>query len=709
MKNSAPNRSIPFRSTLTALASASLLLATVAHAQSIGVADATLKIRPTQSLVLEPGAQLKAAANEFEPFQIVVQGGGSGASNVSATAGALTGPGGSIPASSLRLYRLGYLNIATPSSVDGATGQWPDPLIPDVDPIANQKRNAFPFNVPAGENRVIFVDLHVPKGTAAGRYTGQVAVSVGGNVTPVPISLDVLPFEIPSTSSLPSTFGIGWDATCVAHHGSYNGCGGDSGIINMNSLYTRFMLDHRITAEFVYTGPRASGSSYDWTNSFDNHYSPLIEGTATGMQLEGAKATSVRYIWTEQQARYSAWAEHFRRKGWFDKTYHYTCDEPPMTCAWSDIRDRATTVHAADPEMRTLVTTSLQDATSNGVLSHIDLLVPVVNHMHDKGSGTYGGNQRAKYDAFLRSGPTKELWWYQSCMSHGCGTNGGSYFSGWPSYMVDASGVQNRAMNWLTFKYDIRGELYWSATYMLRQAWSTVYAFGGNGDGTLLYPGTPAQIGGTTHIPVASYRLKMIREGMEDYEYLHRLAQLGEGEWARGVVNGLFPNAYSTIQPVAALRSARNQLADRLAQRLGGQTPVDPEPTDPTDPEPTDPTDPEPTDPTDPEPTDPTDPEPTDPTDPEPTDPTHPEPTDPTNPEPTDPVIPVTPVTPPVDGDDLTPTPDMPGMPDTPKPPRIRGEMGCSAVPAGGGLAGLLPVLGLGLGAVSLRRGRKRR
>ena len=37
--------------------------------------------------------------------------------------------------------------------------------------------------------------------------------------------------------------------------------------------------------------------------------------------------------------------------------------------------------------------------------------------------------------------------------------------------------------------------------------WKSVYAFGGNGDGTLFYPGTPERIGGRTHIPVESLRI----------------------------------------------------------------------------------------------------------------------------------------------------------------------------------------------------------
>ncbi|HLG23094.1 MAG TPA: hypothetical protein VI382_09780, partial [Candidatus Manganitrophaceae bacterium] len=42
------------------------------------------------------------------------------------------------------------------------------------------------------------------------------------------------------------------------------------------------------------------------------------------------------------------------------------------------------------------------------------------------------------------------------------------------------------------------------------------------------YPGRPDQVGGTHHIPIESIRLKMIREGLEDYEYL-KLAEAKKG------------------------------------------------------------------------------------------------------------------------------------------------------------------------------------
>jgi hypothetical protein len=59
----------------------------------------------------------------------------------------------------------------------------------------------------------------------------------------------------------------------------------------------------------------------------------------------------------------------------------------------------------------------------------------------------------------------------------------------------------------------------------------------------------------------------MIREGMEDYEYLKRLEELGDGPFATSVARDLFPTPYETQQPVEKLRAARDLLIDRLVQK----------------------------------------------------------------------------------------------------------------------------------------------
>lgn len=552
-----------------ALAALLLVVApTATLGQSVTVSNASVKILPGDGPGPDTGAEIHAARNEFEAFQLIVTG---PAHAVTVAAAALVGPGGAvIPTGEVRLYREAYLNITTPSNTEGGTGLWPDALVPDVDEVANEKRNAFPFDVPAGENRVVWVEVHVPENQAPGTYQGSLTVA-GSDVesVAVPVKILVWDFALPSTSSLASTFGMGWNTACVAHYGSYEACGGDAGVERMHLLYARFMLDHRVTADVVYFGPTdCSGTNCDWSH-FDATYGPLFDGTDPSLRLGGAAQTSIKYVWTASPDHYSAWAQHFRQKGWFDRTYDYTCDEPPNGCAWNDINARASVVHNADRGFRTLVTTNVDDANANGVTDSINILSPVVNEVDDKPGSPFAGNQRPKYDPFLQANDRNLVWWYQSCLSHGCFIVGGDYFSGWPSFMVDNSAVQNRSQGMLSWLYRMGGVLYYAADLHLPTAWTDIYDFGGNGDGTLLYPGKPSVIGGQTDIPVASIRLKMIREGFEDYEYMKLVSDLGDPDFARRIGSSLFPDVFASRQPPALLYTAREALAQRILELRG--------------------------------------------------------------------------------------------------------------------------------------------
>ena len=109
-----------------------------------------------------PSATLQAARNEFESFQIVVQPGATPATITDATLAGLTGPGNAIAGSNITIYKAGEYTVNIASDLEGATGRWFDALIPTVDPIYREARNAFPHVVQANENANIWVDILVP-------------------------------------------------------------------------------------------------------------------------------------------------------------------------------------------------------------------------------------------------------------------------------------------------------------------------------------------------------------------------------------------------------------------------------------------------------------------------------------------------------------------------------------------------------------------
>jgi hypothetical protein len=94
--------------------------------------------------------------------------------------------------------------------------------------------------------------------------------------------------------------------------------------------------------------------------------------------------------------------------------------------------------------------------------------------------------------------------------------------------------------------------------------WRDVRLFGGNGDGTLFYPGTPDIVGGKTHIPIESIRLKLIREGLEDYEYLTLLSHTLGPAHTQEIINKLVTNTYTFKHDPKTLYQVRAEIAREL-------------------------------------------------------------------------------------------------------------------------------------------------
>ncbi|WP_375745182.1 DUF4091 domain-containing protein [Corallococcus interemptor] len=206
---------------------------------------------------------------------------------------------------------------------------------------------------------------------------------------------------------------------------------------------------------------------------------------------------------------------------------------------------------------------------AHGLLEEIDILTVLVNFI-DGTQPPYVGDQRPKYDDFLDL-PHRELWLYQSCASHGCSASEppppeNKPGQGWPSYMVDRSAAKARGMQWLDFINGASGELYYQTVGLLYTAWTTQFRFNGNGDGTLFYPGLPSIIGGTTEIPLPSMRMKLIRQGMQDYEWLKLVSDAGDPAYAHAVARKLIPHAWAVPDDGEAFDRARLQLIRRYLQ-----------------------------------------------------------------------------------------------------------------------------------------------
>jgi hypothetical protein len=89
----------------------------------------------------------------------------------------------------------------------------------------------------------------------------------------------------------------------------------------------------------------------------------------------------------------------------------------------------------------------------------------------------------------------------------------------------------------------------------------------------LFYPGRPDRIGGQTDIPIESIRLKLIREGMEDYEYLALLAKLEGRQAADRYADQIVNTPYlweSRPEVFLKVRQELGESLDRAAARSRG-------------------------------------------------------------------------------------------------------------------------------------------
>jgi hypothetical protein len=250
------------------------------------------------------------------------------------------------------------------------------------------------------------------------------------------------------------------------------------------------------------------------------------------------------------------WRRIAEDDGFADRFFLYLCDEPGyQEWIWSLCAEAASNAAKSGwGDVPKLVTASIQESAAAAETPET-LAVPI-----EKLAGKQGelaGDQRPAYESFL-SVPGRKLWLYTACGSHGCDDDQGPYWDGWAGYGIDQPASQARAVSWLAMLYDAGGELYYNTTVALPEAWQDQYRFGGNGDGTLFYPGLPRgeppdadtgdglavgdapTIGGTHEIPIESIRLKRIRDGREDYEYLRLASRAGERREAFAIASDLF-------------------------------------------------------------------------------------------------------------------------------------------------------------------------
>jgi hypothetical protein len=539
----------------------------------IGVASALEKLRPGDPVPPGAAIDLVAARGECESAQVAVRAErGLRAVGAEATALVRVGErslgrhvdgigrrgspsGDAVP---VTLYRVATVRLDRPSGPDGESGEWPDALVPVRDGWFGEPRRAFPVEVPAGRLQAIWVELCVPDAARPGRYAGAVRITeAGAPLAQVPVRLRVWPFALPRTPTFTAAFGL---STRLGTRTL--GVPDDP---ELARALAAAALRHRVTPFTLSADPpdgscTARACDLDWSR-LDAELAPVLDGRLVpGVRGGFAEVRIPGQVWSGPEedlaATLRAWQRHFASRGWADRLWLYTLDEPKPD-QLAELARRARLARAAG--IKVFATTVPQPALA-GV---VDAFAPNVTLVPEAGR------------------PERVSFSYASCLSHGCGElpEAGPVraamvqeFTGWPGYEIDRPGAAARALAWLAWRRGLSGELYYDMLESWRRAdpWSDVRAFAGNGDGTLLYPGRPEALGGKHPFPVESIRLKLVRDGLEDVELLRLATAAGLGPLAESAAARLVPSGRRWARAAAPWLDARRRLGDTLARRASG-------------------------------------------------------------------------------------------------------------------------------------------
>lgn len=134
--------------------------------------------------------RLRAARGEREPALVVVRAPRDGLLQAKVS-GLFSHDGAALPGSAVELDRVEFVPLAGKEIADRLE-PWSGPAV-----------------IKQNENLLLWVEVAVPRNAAAGFYHGELALSSGQATRTLPVELEVLPFSLPQTPSLATSFSLG--------------------------------------------------------------------------------------------------------------------------------------------------------------------------------------------------------------------------------------------------------------------------------------------------------------------------------------------------------------------------------------------------------------------------------------------------------------------------------------------------------------------
>ncbi|MBN1487370.1 MAG: DUF4091 domain-containing protein, partial [Anaerolineae bacterium] len=552
---------------------------------SIWAAPAIEKILKTDAVpVAEAPLRIYAAKDEFEPFQLVVNAPADQQLAVNITD--FKKGGDIITATNVTLHRVDYVTLTRLSDDFGRLGEWPDPLYP----VAMGGNVTFP----AKANQPLWFTVHVPRDAQPGSY--QATVSIGSAT--IPVELEVWDFALPEEIHLAGEWGFGWSQMVETYKGTSGGSVQSCYWDLVDSLYEDF-AGHRLTPKGVgwpaglnYPG----GVEYDCNGNLDPDawndwdFHTIAEKYLQGTELDNhsgfpnflIKGPSQNAATESRPSSFCSVSRGTEPPGntdyntkWFQywdaigdylsenpdyeqKGYYHIVNEPQTFADYDIVAYLAQETKKAASNVRILVSEQVEPgiyANSTYPDAKIDIWMPTIS------------NYQVEKAHDRQVNHNEEVWWYFLYGDRPPLPN--------PT-VIDRTGIEARITPWLAWMERVEGLVYYSITAANWEdsPWDEPWLRDANGDGFMLYPpkdGTIAFDACDTQSNrlVPSIRWELLREGMEDYEYLWVLnegePQIGETNEADTLAQQFINSRTSFSRVPTDLYAARAAIAQAIS------------------------------------------------------------------------------------------------------------------------------------------------
>jgi hypothetical protein len=343
------------------------------------------------------------------------------------------------------------------------------------------------------------------------------------------LNIKVWNFTLPDAPASATAFGLTYPHIAERH-----GVQPDSpAALALNRKYYEFVLDHRLSPMDL----------------------PVdLKSPEAAAYLNDPRMTSYRIPCPAKDDELKALVGRLIDGGWFAKSYFYEVDEPSTKGAYDAFATVNERLRKIEPRYR-IVTPFWSNPDFDATLKSRDLMLGKVNiwcpHLDYLQSEP---NFRAFLKGRMNAGET--IWWYV------CNNPRKPY----NNLHIDMSAMASRTLLWQQKREGMQGLLYWSVNYWARQfvadPWQDMDTIGTGfyGDGSLLYPGNKVGIDG----PVGSIRLEVLRDGLEDFDYLTLADQRLGPEATRKYVARITRSLTDYEQSPARLEEVRRELGDAL-------------------------------------------------------------------------------------------------------------------------------------------------